>query len=510
MDRNPSLDIGPQVEYVANELGWPGTVISLVHCDTCSPDYPCILGVDIDVDATAGTTYGFQVDFQEYYNLSCGTGAILIKPDMQKECEANFDYGQLGYFHWENTIGDISRGDTSFIDALNDLLQAEPNADNNHHGLRWNNTVMVGMGEQKTQKLISLTATPSLSPMNNPTEAPTVVPSQSPTGSPTEVPSQSPTGSPTEVPSHSPTEIPSQSPTESPTPTPTASPTNMPTRSPTPTCGPYVNEVEDLVFKGVGSDCRAGLNTSWPGGLSCDSPNIVCLPLENTPGVFGGEPYKSATHRYSVDECLQECANDQRCIGVEFVADFSSALGNCNLIDGIPLKINSTVSGFVYDPETSYSNLDKTITNGNAMCFVKQGACNPHFEAGDLNEVMLNCYCPNNRKGFYTKKVKRTVENSRFCGNDTEVDIRIQKAQANRMFHLCENWCLFLTEDPEAESWYYDPWKACYREQFATGSGAHRSYCNRVIIDPETIEIQFIHNRVRLSCNATNGTVEGY
>lgn len=249
-----------------------------------------------------------------------------------------------------------------------------------------------------------------------------------------------------------------------------------------------------MVFKGVGSHCREGLNTSWPGGLSCDSPYIVCLPSENTLGEFGGEPYKSATHRYSVDECLQECANDQRCMGVEFVADSSSVLGDCNLIDDIPLKINSPVSGFNYDPETSYSNLDNTITNGNAMCFVKQNACNPYFEAADLNEVMLNCYCPNNRKGSYTKKVKRTVDNTRFCGDNYEVDMRIQKAQANRMFHLCENWCLFLTDDPEAESWYWDPWKTCWREQYA-GVGAHMSYCSRVIRNPDTIEMQFLTHR---------------
>ena len=41
------------------------------------------------------------------------------------------------------------------------------------------------------------------------------------------------------------------------------------------------------------------------------------------------------------------------------------------------------------------------------------------------------------------------------------------------MFHLCENWCLFETENPEAESWYYDPWKRCWREQYA-GVGTHR------------------------------------
>jgi len=118
---------------------------------------------------------------------------------------------------------------------------------------------------------------------------------------------------------------------------------------------------------------------------------------------------------------------------------------------------------------------------------------------------MLNCYCPNNRKGSYTKKVKRIVANTRFCGDDSEVDIRIQKAQANRMFHLCENWCLFNTDDPEGESWYWDPWKTCWREQYA-GVGAHMSYCNRVIRSPDTIEMQFINHRTNLFCQSPKPT----
>merc|ERR1712203_988584 len=370
--------------------------------------------------------------------------------------------------------GDINNGDTTFIDAINEILQAPSNASNDYLGLGWTNTVLMGMAESvvknETRDVFITRTTPSLSPTLNPTEVTTIVPTFTPTFLPTKAPSESPTS------------------------TPTALPTNMPTLSPTRMCGPYVNDVQDLVFKGVGSHCRDGLNTSWPGGLSCDSPYVVCLPSENTLGEYGGEPYKSATHRYSVDECLQECANDQRCLGVEFVADDSSVLGDCNLIDDIPLKINTSVSGFNYDPGMSYSNLDRTITNGNAMCFVKSNACNPYFEAADLNEVMLNCYCPNNRKGSYTKKVKRTVNNTRFCGDDNEVDMRIQKAQANRMFHLCENWCLFLTDDPEAESWYWDPWKTCWREQYA-GVGAHMSYCSRVIRNPDTVEMQFLTHR---------------
>jgi len=201
-----------------------------------------------------------------------------------------------------------------------------------------------------------------------------------------------------------------------------------------------------------------------------------------------------------IDECLQECANDQRCMGIEFVADSNSALGNCSLIDDIPPEITDTVNGgFVYDPLKTYDNLDSNITGGDALCFEKKDDCYPYFEAGDLNEVMLSCYCPNNRKGSYTKKVKRTVTNTRFCGSDSEVDSRIQKAQANRMFHLCENWCLFNTDDPEAESWYWDPWQTCWREQYG-GVDMHMSYCNRVIRSPDTIEMQFINHRTSMFC----------
>jgi len=275
-----------------------------------------------------------------------------------------------------------------------------------------------------------------------------------------------------------------------------------PEPTPAPICGPYINDVNELSFMGVGSDCRGGLNSSWPGGLTCNSPYVVCLPQENTNGTFGDEEYKSTTHRYTVDECLQECANDQRCSGIEFVADTASPVGDCNLIDDIPVVITLKVGTFEYDDSASYNNLDNSTTEGRAICFQKEDYCNPYFEAEQLNDTMLDCYCPNNRKGFYTKKVKRTERNSRFCGNDTEVDTRIRKAQANRMFHLCENWCLFQTEKPEEESWYYDPWKTCWREQYSDG-GAHISYCSRVIINPDTIEMQFINRRVQLACNSS-------
>jgi len=349
------------------------------------------------------------------------------------------------------------------------------------------------------------TKTPTESTSANPTKTPTESPSANPTEMPTQSPSANPTETPTESPSATPTERPTLIPTLSPTSTPTEIPSPNPTFTPTYECGPYSNVKDDLSFTGVGSDCRAGLESSWPGGLTCDSPYIVCLPQENTPAAFGDQDYKSSTHRYSVDECLQECANDQRCLGIEFVADTSSSLGDCNLIDDIPPEITSEVdSGFEYLSSVTYGNLDSSVTGGNSLCFEKKDQCNPYFEAADLNEVMLNCYCPNNRKGFYTKKVKRTVPNTRFCGNDTEVDNRLKKAQANRMFHLCENWCLFQTENPESESWYYDPWKACWREQYSVGT--HRGYCNRVIRSPDTIEMQFLNHRTSLFCRSEQPT----
>jgi len=116
---------------------------------------------------------------------------------------------------------------------------------------------------------------------------------------------------------------------------------------------------------------------------------------------------------------------------------------------------------------------------------------------------MLNCYCPNNRKGFYTKKVKRTVNNTQFCYNDVNVTKRIQKAQANRMFHLCENWCLFETSNPEQENWYWDPWKQCFRETYSA-VGVHTGYCDRVIRNPDSIELKFINYRKEHFCGVTN------
>merc|ERR1719415_312312 len=114
-----------------------------------------------------------------------------------------------------------------------------------------------------------------------------------------------------------------------------------------------------------------------------------------------GNPYKNNTYRYSVSECLHECAYDQRCLGIEIVVE------NPNY-------------DYVYN--AADLSLDRNTTGADALCWAKGEYCNPYFEAKDLNEAMLKCYCPNNRKGFYTKRVQRTLNNTRFCGNDSLVE----------------------------------------------------------------------------------------
>jgi len=459
----PSKFIHDQVEIVTRGSNYTGGVFPIPQCDTCSPRYPCTFQVPPGVNATFGRSLAFQVDFNEFYNLSCSTGGYVSSADDLSSCEANYDLGQLANKVWTT----LSDDKTEFIRQLNIVLEDD---------LGWTNTRVLSMAENKlSEDLEYIIRDPTAAPTPVPTELPTIVPTELPTSVPTSVPTESPTTVPT----------------ESPTTVPTVAPTSIPTPTPTPVCEPYVNDVSALSFIGVGTNCRGGLNSSWPGGLTCGSPYIICLPGENTPAYS-----KSTTESYSVDECLQECANDQRCSGIEFKPDDMSPLGNCTLIDDIPVVITTMVNSSInYNKSMAYENFDSFLVDGGeVLCYEKQDYCNPYFEADDLNDVMLNCYCPNNRKGFYTKKVKRTTANTRFCGNDTEVDTRIQKAQANRMFHLCENWCLFLTENPEAESWYYDPWRSCWREQYAM------SYCHRVIINPDTIEMQFVNRRVNISC----------
>jgi len=360
------------------------------------------------------------------------------------------------------------------------------------------------------------TPSPTPMPTPQPTQSPTPMPTPQPTPSPTLMPTPAPTPMPTPAPTSSPTPMPTQAPTPSPTPMPTQAPTQAPTPSPTqlptkvllknPECIPYGNNVKDFRFVdyGVGASCRGNISESWPGGRTCDSPYIICLPQENTPAYYN---HKTNTHRYTVLQCQQECALDQRCRGFEFVADTNSSLGDCNLIDDIEVQVvdqsTSTTFDYIFALSDTYSNLDSSETGGDALCFEKlPEICNPYFK--ELNETILDCYCPNDRKGFYTKKVKRTVENTRYCGNDASMDERIKLAQANRMFHLCENWCLFNILNPEQESWYWDPWNTCWYETYS-GVGAHRAYCDRVIRNPNSIELQFVNRRAEnfISCGKT-------
>lgn len=277
----------------------------------------------------------------------------------------------------------------------------------------------------------------------------------------------------------------------------------------------YTHTIESLKFAGIAQagavGCRHGLDPSWPGGQGCDSPYVVCLPDENTPntgfpmedaGAY--EPYLSNSDPYTLDQCKRECAYDQRCTGFEFTPSDHSGqandkMGGCSLIDDIPVDIGTTANAGI----ATESDLDSADWSalGGAICYEKEGECNPYFGADDLSEVMLKCYCPNNRKGFYTKNVVRTVAATTFCGGDADVTERIKEAQANRMFHLCENWCLFNTQSPRTESWYHDPWEECWREQYA-GIGTHRSYCYRVIRDPFTIEQFFIDTRSSNMCSS--------
>jgi len=289
---------------------------------------------------------------------------------------------------------------------------------------------------------------------------------------------------------------------------PTSSPSSQPTSSPSPVatlvykpCDDFDNSLADVEWLGAGASCRASMNESWTGGRTCESPYIVCLPEENTPALdIRGNPYKNNTHRYTVDECRLECSYDQGCLGIEFVADTNSSVGSCMLLRIEP-EVEDQNMIYVYDPTAT--NLDKNHTGVNALCWSKRGDyCNPYFQAEDLTDEMLSCYCPNNRKGVYTKKVKRIVNNTRFCDNDSSVDERIKLAQANRMFHLCENWCLFETHNPEQENWYWDPWKQCWRETYS-GKGVHRAYCDRVIRNPDSIELQFLNHRREHFCSKT-------
>jgi len=387
--------------------------------------------------ATSGTMVKFGTDLNTYYDADCGLGDL---PESVRECDANYDNGAKALLAIH-----------SALDFDNDYAQ---------HIVNVNTIVQVSNPDALLSRVYS---------------------------------------------SYEYSDVQAAQLTRQPTPIPTSTPTRHPNFgafNETTYCDGYANDVEDLKFLGAGSSCRANINESWTGGRTCDSPYIICLPRENTPSFdIMGQHYKNDTHRYTVQECLSECSYDQRCLGIEFVADSSSALGDCNLLDDIPLAIENE-GAFSYSNDATYTNLDNSTTGSNALCWSKFDYCNPNFEAEDLSDVMLNCYCPNNRKGFYTKKVKRTVNNTRFCDNDSSVDERIMKAQANRMFHLCENWCLFETSNPEQENWYWDPWKQCFRETYSA-RGTHRGYCDRVIRNPDSIELKFVNYRTEHFCTAT-------
>jgi len=406
-------------------------------CEICTSDNPCEY-FDEGPVADSGVMVSFGTDINTYYDHSCAYDGL---PESIRQCEENKDGGAMGFVKIIEALDRDNDFNRSFV-VLQALVES---SDGN--GLGWTSTTLTRVWSQDIQILSQNIQTTRL-----------------------------------------------------PTPAPTAVPWGVATEEPL-VCEEYVNSIDDLHFLGVGSSCRANINDSWPGGQSCESPYIVCLPQENTPSNDKmGNPYKSTDYRYTVDECLLECSYDQRCLGVEFVADIDSAVGDCNLIDDIPVAIENEVNGYSYN--SADTDLDSSTTFGDALCWKKDNYCNPYFEAEDLNDDMLNCYCPNNRKGFYTKKVKRTVNSTRYCGSDAEADERIRKAQANRMFHLCENWCLFNTENPEGESFYWDPWKMCWRETYS-GTGEHRSYCDRVIRNPYSIEMKFVSARSELYCGAS-------
>jgi len=409
-------------------------------CQICTPSDPCDT---LEVSSTTGTLISFASDLNTYYDPECGRGDL---PPQRRGwgCDLNFDDGAEAYL----TLNTIVDKDNDFKDFTAALL-AEVDSDSVAM------TQMYRTSSEEESKGTIITRGPTRSP----TSAPTIDPT----------PSSSDT-----VGQHK--------------------------------CQDYVNKVGDLQYLGGGASCRAHINESWPGGRTCESPYIICLPEENTPAFhITGKPYKNNTHRYTIEECKQECSYDQRCLGIEFIADRNSTSGDCLLLDDLEPKIEDEDPSIIYSDTETYASLDNSTTGVNALCWSKLGSqtyCNPFFHGDDLTDEMLRCYCPNNRKGFYTKKVKRTVNNTRFCDNDSSVDERIRMAQANRMFHLCENWCLFDPLQPEQENWYYDPWKQCWRETYSA-RGSHRGYCDRVIRNPNSIELRYINHRSTRFCDTS-------
>jgi len=462
------------VDLAQSVTGYNGDILSR-PCQVCTPEFPCDefgnTPYGSDEEATSGILVKFRTYLNSYYNKSCP------QEDDDFDCPENYDDGVTAKSILYNSL-------TNDIFAKVDSYMK-------------NEAVATQIFYEAPSKLISGT-TRTRQPSPFPTELPTNSPTPMPTPEPTQMPTQMPT-------TPMPTQIPSELPTNSPTQMPTQSPTLFGTI--TTVCEPFSDKIENFrwVDRGIGASCRGGINESWPGGRKCESPYLICLPKENTPaGTFLNRTYFNDTHRYSVKECQRECRFDQRCRGFEFVADADSNRGDCILIDDVDIVVVDRPEIIDFEYIEDLSNLHRSETGGDALCFEKFDNCHPYFGAHNLSETMLACYCPNNRKGSYTKKVKRTVSNTRYCGDDESMNERIKLAHANRMFHLCENWCLFNTLNPEQESWYWDPWNTCWRETYS-GRGAHRAYCDRVIRNPDSIELQFVNRRADnfISCNET-------
>jgi len=461
------------VDLAQNVTGYNG-VIQSQKCQVCTPEFPCDEFANTpygpDEEATSGILVKFRTYTNSYYNKDCP------QDDHDYDCAENYDDGVTAKTILYNSLtNDVFAKVDSYMkkeSVATQMFYSAPSVD--------------------------ITGTTR-------TRQPSPFPTELPTNSPTPMPTQMPTPEPT----LKPTQIPSELPTNSPT---TSMPTHSPTLSPTPevgtittVCEPFSDKIENFrwVERGIGASCRGGINESWPGGRKCESPYLICLPKENTPaGTFLNRTYFNDTHRYTVKECQRECRFDQRCRGFEFVADANSNRGDCNLIDDVDIVVVNPPQFIDFEYKEGLQNLHSSETGGDALCFEKFDNCNPYFRADQLSETMLACYCPNNRKGSYTKKVKRTVSNTRYCGDDESMNERIKLAHANRMFHLCENWCLFNTLNPEQESWYWDPWNTCWYETYS-GPGAHRAYCDRVIRNPDSIELQFVNRRANNSCNKT-------
>jgi len=262
----------------------------------------------------------------------------------------------------------------------------------------------------------------------------------------------------------------------------------------------YSNQVSDVKVVAYWENslwgCRGDLLDTWPGQKNCRSPFLVCLPRENTP--FGH--YKDPDHAYTLDECKQECAYDQHCLGAEFEVT-SGTTGTCKLLLGHYAKTSDTDTDMGPDGTVTLANESDIAGNlgGKKICMNKPPAdyCNPSFVEGDLTDEMLLCYCPNNRKGVYNKNVQRTETTAVSCDSDADQTLKIRKALANRMFDMCESWCLFDFDAPLEDAWFWDPWNTCWRAQAADEPTL---YCNSVIRDPYTPEIQYVVSRTTQAC----------